>query len=253
MFDLDFEVARGETQKDVNKTILKYLGNKLNKTGSFKILDLPCGSMLFAGYLRKIFPNAEIVGADIYEPREKEGDFVKMDLTKDFVLPKEEQFDLITSISGIMMFGNTLNFITSCVDRLRVEGTFIITNDNSATIVDKVFFLLLGRYRLFKPVFEDEETLTQNVPIQELCRMLRINGLEIETIEYTSSYTKDLIFLPIAFLIYPIQMFYLYYKTKFSNPLVKLMFPFKHYFCRHYIIITRKVSNPVSLEKSIIG
>jgi 2-polyprenyl-3-methyl-5-hydroxy-6-metoxy-1,4-benzoquinol methylase len=240
--EIDFEVARGETQKYVNENILKFLVKRFDKTDTIKILDMPCGNMLFDGYLKLIFPHAQIVGADIQEPISQVSQFVKMDLTKDFILPIEEKYDLITSISGIMMFGNTLSFITNCVHRLKPEGTFIITNDNSATIADKLFFLFLGRYRLFKPIFEDEETLIQNVSIQELCRLLRINGLEIETIDYTSIYAKDLIFFPIAFLIYPIQMLYLYYKTKFSTPLVKLIFPFKQYFCRHYIIVTKKIS-----------
>ncbi|GEO10444.1 class I SAM-dependent methyltransferase [Segetibacter aerophilus] len=239
---LNFAVARGETQKNVNKEILKFLTKRFEKKQPSKILDLPCGTMLFASYLKLIFPSAQITGADIQEPAVEETRFVKMDLTKEFSLLTDETYDLITSISGIMMFGNTLSFISNCSKRLTPEGTFIITNDNSATILDKLFFLFLGRFRLFKPVFEDSETLIQNVSIQELCRLLRTNGLEIETIKYTSIYVKDLLFFPIAILIYPIQTLYLYYKTKYSTPLVRLMFPFKQYFCRHYIIVARKVS-----------
>lgn len=238
----NLNIERGETQKGVNANVLKCIVNRFPDDKPFKALDLPCGSMLFLSYLKKLYPNAIVTGADIKEPgREKCGEFIKMDLTKDFSLVAEEKYDLITSISGVMMFGNTLNFISNCARRLKPGGTFIITNDNSTTIADKLFFLFLGRYRLFRPVFEDTETLTQNIPLQELYRLLRINGLVIETIKFTSIYTKDLIFFPVAILIYPIQRFYLYCKkAKIPTNLVNLMFPFKHYFCRHYIIVARK-------------
>ena len=145
------------------------------------------------------------------------------------------------------MFCNTLSFISNCSRRLNKNGTFIITNDNSATIIDKLSFLFLGRHRIFKAIYEDSEELTQNVSIQELCRLLRTNGLIIEKIKFTSFYRKDLIYLPIAILIYPIQWMYLrLYKAKLPSDLKREMFPFKHYFCKHYIIIARKGWYPLN-------
>ena len=236
------KIERGETQKGVNATVLQFIADRFPLDKTLKVLDLPCGSMLFLEYIKKLFPGSILKGADIYDVGQKpDVNFIKMDLTQDFLIPPEEKFDLITSISGVMMFGNTARFISNCTKFLAHGGTFIITNDNSATIVDKFFFLFLGRYRLFKPVFEDNETLIQNVSLQELCRLLKINGLVIETIKFTSIYLKDLIFLPFALLIYPVQLFYLYrYKPQIPRQVIKLMFPFRHYFCRHYIIVTKK-------------
>jgi Methyltransferase domain len=239
----DLQIQRGETQKNVNYEVLKYLAKTFRKEQVFKGLDLPCGTMLFLTYLRTIFPKSELCGADIRIPESQEAArFIAMDLTKEFTIHKEEKFDVITSISGIMMFGNTSGFVSNCSTRLKKDGHFIITNDNSATIIDKLSFLFLGRYRIFKPMYEDSEQLTQNIPIQEVCRLLRINGLVIEKIKFSSFYIKDLVFLPLAVLLYPIQLLYLWrYKTGLPENLKWQMFSFKHYFCKHYIIITRKV------------
>ncbi|HEX8278193.1 MAG TPA: methyltransferase domain-containing protein, partial [Segetibacter sp.] len=207
-------------------------------------LDLPCGNMLFLHLLGKLYPEAILKGVDIKEPDQQEAraEYIKMDLTKELLLAPEEKFDLITSISGIMMFGNTLNFITNCAKRLSPGGTFIITNDNSATVLDKIYFFVFGRHRIFKPVYDDTETLTQNIPIQELCRLLRINRLEIEAIKFTSFYKRDIIFFPIAILIFPLQRLFLRrFKTQKLSHLVDLMYPFEHYFSKHYIIVTKKL------------
>ncbi len=235
------DITRGETQKHVNYNILQYCADKFSKESYFKALDLPCGSMNFLNYMRRLFPKADLYGADLKTPSHHDNfRFIKMDLAKDLITPEEEKFDLITSISGVMMFGNTLNFISNCAARLKKDGIFIVTNDNAATIKDKISFLLLGHYRIFKAIYEDSEEMTQNVPIQELCRLLRINGLTIEEIKYTSAYGKDLIYLPIALLAYPIQWLYLRrLKTTLPAPLKQQMFPFKYCFCRHYIIVSR--------------
>jgi 2-polyprenyl-3-methyl-5-hydroxy-6-metoxy-1,4-benzoquinol methylase len=239
---IDFEVTRGETEKHVNKHILEYLSSTYDRNKSLKFLDLPCGQMSFIHHLRKLFPEGSLTGADIQEPApHSSSHYIQMDLTQPLVLRQEDKFDVITSISGVMMFGNTLNFISNCAERLVDGGTFIITNDNSSTILDKLYYLLLGRVRIFKPIYSDNEGLTQNIPIQEICRLLRLNGLTIEQIKYTSLYKKDLIFLPIAILIYPVQQFFLRrFKTSASQFLLSQMYPFKHYFCRHYIIIAKK-------------
>lgn len=235
-------IERGQTQKDVNYKVLKYIVDNFNKKTLLKALDLPCGTLLFLNYLRKIFPDADLLGGDIskLEPSNNIR-FIEMDLTQDFPEDTNDKFDLITSISGVMMFGNTLRFISNCSKRLKDGGTFIVTNDNSATIIDKLSFLFLGRYRIFKTIFEDREELIQNVSIQELCRLLRTNGLTIKQIKFTSFYRKDLIYLPIAILVYPVQWLYLKrQKTQLPKGIIREMFPFRHLFCKHYIIITQK-------------
>lgn len=237
------DVERGETERKVNKRVLEELVNKIPQDTPIKALDLPCGDLLFLSYLKQVFPNANTTGADICVPEPMPGiQFIKMDLTREFEIPREEQFDLITSISGVMMFSNTQSFIENCSARLKKSGTIIISNDNSMTIMDRFRSMLFGRVRKFNPIYEDHEAMVQNVPAMELIRLLRIHGIGIENIEYTSFYKRDLLYLPIAILIYPLQYLYL---LRMKSPTARefrwKIYPFRHLLYRHYFITGRKL------------
>lgn len=237
-------VQRAQTQKDVNYTLLAELASRFADKAPNEALDVPCGNMEFITYVHKLFPSARVLGADIMPPRQNQAGlpFKQMDASADFTIPADERYDLITSVSGIMMFSNTAAFVKNCVARLKSRGTFVITNDNSATIIDRLAFLFLSRYRLFRPIYDDGEDITQNVPIQEVVRLMRRNGIEVENITYTSFYPKDLIYLPFALLVYPIQKLYLRgLKTDLPKRLLQQMYPFNHLFCKHYIVTGVKV------------
>jgi 2-polyprenyl-3-methyl-5-hydroxy-6-metoxy-1,4-benzoquinol methylase len=239
----NLEILRGQTQKDVNKIILQELLNKFNESSQKKALDLPCGNLEFLNHLHILFPNWQLEGFDLFPPATANNkvNFTQMDLSKTFTTAEEEKFDLITCISGIMMFGNTENFLSNCIKRLNTDGTIIITNDNPATIKDRLSYLFLGRFRIFDQFFDDHETLTQLVIIQDLTRMFRKNNIEIEKIIYCSFYPKDFLFLPFALAVYPFQMLYLLSrKTNMSLALKMSKYNFKQLFGRHYIIIGKK-------------
>lgn len=236
-------VERGETQKDVNTSVLKELVKRIDTQKQFRAIDLPCGNGGFLKYTRAIFPKASLSGADIVMPGNAPDNTVcyQLDLTKDFDIPVSEKYDLITSISGIMMFGNTQNFIENCSKRLDTGGLLVITNDNAATIIDRLAFLFLGRHRQFPLVFEDNQGITQNIPIQELVRLLRASNFDIDKIEYTAFYKKDLKYLPFILMFAPFQ--YLYtktIKTSIKKEVVKQMFGLKQYLHKHYIVYAIK-------------
>lgn len=239
----ELKIERGETQKDVNTTVLTELVNIFDNKKPIKVLDLPCGEKLFLSYLKALFPSAELHGADIMVPKMIEDiTFHKMDLTREFTISDNEQFDLVTSISGVMMFSNTKSFVENCSRRLKPGGTLVLTNDNSSTIIDRLSFLSIGRLRQFKLVFEDNEAMTQNIPIQELIRLLRNNGIEVNKITYTSFYPKDLKYLPFVLLMAPIQMLYLgLVKTTLPKPLIRQMFSIKQFLYKHYVIYGTKI------------
>ncbi len=103
-------------------------------------------------------------------------------------------------------------------------------------------YLFLGRYRIFNLIFEDDQPMTENVPIHELIRLMRTNNITIENIEYTSLYKKDVLFLPFAIVAYLTQYLYLKrLKTHLPEALKWKMYPFKAMFCRHYIIYGKKI------------
>jgi len=236
-------IDRGQTQTDVNRTVLEIICRQADENTPVRLLDLPCGNLEFLSYVKTLFPAAEITGADIVKPEMQQGiAFVQMDFTREFTIPPEKKYDVITSISGVMMFGNTLAFIRNCIDHLETGGSFIITNDNAATIKDRLSFFFLSRYRLFNAVFEDKEHLTENISINKLCHLLRTNGVAVEEIRYTSLYKKDLLLLPFALLAWCTQFLYLKrLHTKILRSQIKMMYPFRHLFCRHYVIVGRKV------------
>ena len=236
-------VERGETQKDVNTFVLKDLVKRTDATKSIKVMDLPCGTGSFLKYIHTLFPKAQLSGADIVLPTNTPENTKRyqLDLTKDFDIDESEKFDLITSISGVMMFGNTQNFIENCSKRLNSGGLFVVTNDNASTIIDRLAFLFLGRHRQFPLVFEDNQGITQNIPIQELVRLLRANQFDIEKVEYTSFYKKDLIYLPLILLVAPLQYLYIkLLKTSIKKDVIDQMFGFKQYLHKHYIIYAVK-------------
>ncbi len=236
-------IERGETQKDVNTFVLKELVRRIETQKSIRVIDLPCGNGGFLKYISTIYPNARLSGADIVTPKNVPDGTTcyQLDLTKDFDIPQSEKFDLITSISGIMMFGNTQNFIENCSNRLEKGGLFVITNDNASTIIDRLAFLFLGRHRQFPLVFDDNQGITQNIPIQELVRLLRANNFDIDKVEYAAFYKKDLKYLPFILLFAPFQ--YLYsktIKTSIKKEVVNQMFGLKQYLHKHYIVYAIK-------------
>lgn len=237
------KVERGETQKDVNTSVLKELVKRIDNSKVIKAIDLPCGNGGFLKYIHTLFPKAELSGADIILPSNApEGTkCYRIDLTKDFDIPQEEKFDLVTSISGVMMFGNTQNFIENCSHRLQTGGLLVITNDNASTIIDRLAFLFLGRHRQFPLVFEDSQGITQNIPIQELVRLLRASNFEIDKVEYTAFYKKDLKYLPFVLLFAPFQFLYKKtLKTDIKQSVINQMFGLKQYLHKHYIIYAIK-------------
>lgn len=235
---LPIEVPRGQTQKQVNQIILSYLYNHYPAESAISVLDLPCGNLEFLKCVKKLFPSSNLTGADLHLPAIEDGiQFSQMDLTKEFTLPAEQKYSIVTSISGVMMFSNTLSFVTNCSERIKPSGTFILTNDNNATIRDRLAYFFLGRYRIFNLVFEDYQLMTENVPIHELVRLMRTQGITIDHIEYTSFYPVDVLLLPFALIAYVTQWLYLKtLKTQIPKALKWQMYPFKHLLCRHYII-----------------
>ncbi|WP_299286815.1 class I SAM-dependent methyltransferase [uncultured Mucilaginibacter sp.] len=239
----NLNIVRGQTQKNVNRTLLTYLFNRFPKDMKMSILDLPCGNLEFLKYVKTLFPHSELTAADIVTPGATPGiNFHQMDLTQNFTLSTGQKFDVVSSISGVMMFSNTLSFIRNCTERIKTGGTFILTNDNNATVKDRLAYFFLGRYRIFNLVFEDQELMTENVPIHELIRLMRKNHIRIDDITYTSFDMKDALFLPFALVAYVSQWLYLKrLNTKIPEDLKWKMYPFKHLLCKHYIIIGTKL------------
>ena len=236
-------IPRGNTQKNVNREVLRYVLERSGLAPTSRVLDAPSGEGEFLSVLRRYWPAAALTACDIRpEAPEVPGlRYAQVDLSQPFDLTAGQPFDLITSISGIMMFGNTRTFIASCAHQLRPGGVLVVTNDNVLSVRDRLSYLFLGRVRRFKLLFDADEALSQFVQQQELKRLMEVHGIALEEVLYTSFYGEDLLFLPFALLVYPFQWLYLQRLRHRTSPSLRLkMFGFRSLLARHYIFVGRK-------------
>lgn len=239
------QIPRGNTQRHVNRDVLRYLLERSGLRPGGRVLDAPCGEGEFLALLRRHWPSAALSGCDIRPdaPNLPALHYAQVDLSQPFDMTEAGRpFDLITSISGIMSFGNTRTFVASCARQLGPGGQFLLTNDNVLTVRDRLWYLFTGRVRRFKLLFEPDEGISQLVQHQELRRLLEINGLRVREVSYTSFYVEDLLFVPLALLLYPLQWLYVRgLKNSASQGLRHQIFGFKSLLYRHYIMVGEKI------------
>ncbi|MFD1470714.1 class I SAM-dependent methyltransferase [Hymenobacter caeli] len=236
-------VPRGNTQINVNREVLRYLLERSGLGPASRALDAPCGKGEFLAVLRRCWPGATLAACDLLPegPPVPGLRYQQTDLTQPFDLSEGQPFDLVTSISGVMMFGNTRNFVASCAAQLRPGGVLIMTNDNILAMRDRVSYLLLGRVRHFPLLFDTDENMPQLVQQQELKRLFEVNDVELQEVIYTALYPKDWLFMPLALLLYPVQWLYLRRLPHgTSQKLRHQMFGLSSLLKRHYIFIGRK-------------
>lgn len=244
MPEIDYKtVPRANTQKDVNKTVLKILADLNLLTPNTKLLDNPCGQGEWAEFLNSKIGIFDIVGMDYSAPidRSSKVRYYKMDSSLPFaekLLGKK--FDVITCISGIMAFDNFSQYLTESKKLLNSGGTFIITNDNLWTLRDRVSYFFFGRFKRFKLAFNRPEGNWNIVPIQTLLRALEKQNFKIEQITYTSIYFEDWLMLPFAFALYLPQFLYLIL-SKSDQPISERLgtYPWQAMIARHYVITTK--------------
>jgi len=243
-------VPRGNTQKHVNRDVLAYLlhhqAERLNQP--VRWLDLPCGQGEFLGQVRRFFAKPNLWGADVRPaPPAVPGGlagYEATDLSRQFPFEPGPEFDVITSISGIMCFANTAQFVSNCARRLRPGGLLLVSNDNCLSLRDRLSYLFSGRVRRFRLLFEPDEGNFQLVQHQELKRLFDINGIRLTHVVYTARYIEDLLYLPLALLLWPWQ-WWLLRRTRSSTgwELRRQLFGFKSLLHRHYFFVGEKVAN----------
>lgn len=245
------KVANGNTAIGVNQAIINYLleQNQNHKSGSQFLdsgsaLDLPCGHGDFLLALKEHFPGLSVQGKDLYEtPLPEAKPFFTQAGVDQWAPHSGQKFDLISCISGVMVFDNIVAFIEQCSAHLKPGGTYVITNDNVLTARDRVSWLLWGRLRRFKKFYNLDEGNWNVVLIQALVRFCIKNDIEIQKIEYVTIRWEDLFFAPLAILLYPLQVLSLFKAPAYLPLSLRYqMFSFKSLMARHYIIYGKKKS-----------
>jgi hypothetical protein len=238
------KIADGNTAVGVNQRIIDFLLSREQLTPGFlnKALDLPCGEGKFMVGLKDCFPGVQVQGKDLYSTPIPEAKpfFFRAGVDR-WETHQPGEFDLITCISGVMVFDDLDRFFNSCSSHLKDDGWLIVTNDNVMTLRDRLSWLLWGRLRRFKKFYDLHEGNWNVVLIQALVRLLQRNNLTIEKIEYVNARWEDWIFAPLAVVLYPLQLWTLR-KAPPSIPmnLRRQMFSWQSFFARHYVIYAQK-------------
>ncbi|MBJ6145597.1 methyltransferase domain-containing protein [Hymenobacter sp. BT559] len=248
-------VPRGNTQKHVNRDVLAYLlrHQAARLAQPVRWLDLPCGQGEFLSQVRRFFAQPQLWGADVRPaPPPVPGGltgYEAADLSRQFPFEPGPAFDVITSISGIMCFANTAQFVGNCARRLRPGGLLLVSNDNCLSVRDRLSYLFSGRVRRFRLLFEPDEGNFQLVQHQELKRLFDINGIRLTHVVYTARYNEDLLYLPLALLLWPWQWWQLR-RTRSSTDweLRQQLFGFKSLLHRHYFFVGEKLAGGTAAE-----
>lgn len=238
------QLERGNTCPGVNAEILRYLGRRLDRESKLRFLDVPCGDGLFLQSAARIFPNSERFGADLSAavvPRETVAEFVAIDAAREHLPKTLGKFDVITSISGVMEFGNALFFLEGLREILTDNGILIVSNDNLLSIRDRLLYAFFGRTSQYKGFVGDFPTW-KPIPLDVLIRTLREAGLAPLDLKFIPPNIREYLWTPIALPIYGIQRLY----DRFSgfdnaNNSGLHLRPFNSLISRHYIIACRKV------------
>lgn len=235
-------IPRGNTQPDVNRKIAEFLLSAMRNSEEKQFLDFPCGAGEFAQVLQALFPNSRVFGADLHPPQALPNlPMYQIDASRDFSLPENQQFDVITSVSGVMAFDNISGFVRNCIPHLKKGGLFIISNDNILSVRDRLSFLIFGRVRRFKLFFAPDEGNWNMVPLQALHKLFLQNNLEFVRIQYTSFLPEDLLFFPFALLLYPFQALSILFAKSSLNLSTRFkLVSFGSLLYRHYFIVGRK-------------
>lgn len=234
-------IPRGNTCPGVNHEIIEIL---LALEYDFQIkslLDVPCGEGVFLQTVKDFFPACEIVGADIKKPSGNFSHrFLQIDAQNEKLFELNEKFNVITCISGVMEFDNTLAFFEKLRENLDENGWLIVTNDNLAGIRDRILYLLFGRFRQYKLFIEDDRPTWKMLHLQNLSRILTEAKFERIELKYAPVAAGEWVWLPFALPVYFLQSLYFRFSEK-TLPLSekRLMYPFKSLFSRHYVIVCR--------------
>lgn len=239
-------IEKGNTQKGVNFRVLKFLHQYFQGSKTLSsLLDAPCGQGEFLKAVKQFFPKAELEGQDLFAsplPEIKQH-FRKGDLKVTFTGLDDRKFDVITCISGVMVFDHVSGFIENASRHTKTEGLFVLTNDNILTVRDRLSFLFFGRLKRFKLHYSVEEGNWNVLLVQALWKLLRLNKFEVIKVEYCSYYAEDILFLPLALILFPIWWMFIHFgKGEMDAQTRKQLFPFAALLARHYIIYSRKLN-----------
>ncbi|HEV8590463.1 MAG TPA: methyltransferase domain-containing protein [Pyrinomonadaceae bacterium] len=232
------QIPRGNTCPGVNRLIIERLLSAFPEDKVYKLLDVPCGGGEFLDAVKDFFPAAITFGADNADPSTSFSHaFLRSDAAGGSAIQSEEKFDVITCISGVMEFDNTLSFFRRLRSVADSGAILFVTNDNLVSVRDRFLYLLFGRLRQYRLAIPPGAPTWKILPLQNLMRILIDADFEILRIEYVSPKPSDWIWSPLAALVFAFQYAYTKFgETRFASTPTTQMFPFNSLLSRHYVV-----------------
>jgi SAM-dependent methyltransferase len=234
-------IPRGDTCQGVNRAIIEYLLSETPHETDASFLDVPCGSGEFLAAVRELFPSSKTTGADIRRPSGVfPHQFLQADMAGEIPIDANEKFDVVTCISGVMEFDNTLNFFARLRRSIDEKGVLFVTNDNLLTARDRVLYLLFGRVGHYRLFIGSKEPSWKTLSLHNLLRILHDARFEASEIRYVPVRNANWLWLPIALPLYAFQYLYM----RFGEPNLPLTektsrYPFLSILSRHYVIVCK--------------
>ena len=235
-------VPKGNTQKGVNQQVYRFLSEGADLARPLKMIDVPCGDGIYADFIKKRHPQSQLTGVDFFtNAKDQNFDFHKLKAHEYFDQQKPKDIDVITCISGVMCFDGIVDLFEAFDQALKPGGLLIVTNDNVMTIRDRLSFLIFGQFKRFKLLYAKNEGNWNLVLPQALRMLFQRHGFKNIKVKYTSTYSEDYLFLPLAILVYPVFLLYLMTrKSDLSQVQRRQLFPFQVLLARHYVISGQK-------------
>ena len=225
------DIPRGNTCPGVNELILEHILRSSKNAAGLRLLDIPCGKGEFLDTVAKVAPNFKTYGVDISVPSGKTvHEIISADLSRPGMLDLSGQFDIVTCISGVMEFDNTLSFFEGIRDLLTHDGEFIVSNDNILSVPDRISYFLFGRFRQYRLRWEPGEPTWKVVTINNLHRILADAGFDVIEVRYVTPKAAEWLWFPIAAIIFAMQ------RLIERNKATLQMVPFISLFSRHYVL-----------------
>lgn len=234
-------IPRGNTCPGVNRTIIEYLISHSIDLDTKTVLDIPCGNGVFLDSIKEFFSTVHTIGADIRRPSRFGHEFHQFDAHKPFEFRFSTKCDLVTCISGVMEFDNTLGFFRE-LDRItNSDAVIIITNDNVATARDRILYFLFGRFGQYKTIPEKRGPTWKILHLADLERILSEAGFKVRDVRYVVGNWTAWLWLPLALPLYAAQfLYFLFAERSITFADKRRSFPLASTVARHYLFVCEK-------------
>ena len=235
------DIPRGDTCPGVNRAIIELLISLERDFAGESFLDVPCGRGEFLDTIRRVFPDARTIGADKVRHQSFAHEFFQFDAESGKGLDDIKDCSVVTCISGVMEFDNTLAFFRS-LERLSGDNALIIvTNDNLLTVRDRLLYALFGRFGQYRSIPGRRGPTWKMIHLSNLERLLNDAGFRVKEVRYVIANWTTWLWLPLAVPLYLIQLLY-FLAAERDIPFHATLrfFPFVSTLARHYLFVCGK-------------